>query len=200
MSRIAGVILAGGAGTRIGGDKALVPFGAGTLLDAAIARVESQVSALALSVPRADAAAYRARFAGPLLFDAAAERAGPLAGIVAGLEWLGTLDDTGWLATFPCDTPFLPRDLVAQLSAGAGRAPVAARDGSRLHGVCALWPLDCLSQLREGVTRGTLRSVRGALDALGGTARDIAGDADAFFNVNTKDDLAKAEQIAARAP
>ncbi len=120
---------------------------------------------------------------------------GRWAGVIAGLEWArGT---ASWLATFPCDTPFLPRDLVAQLMREAGDAPVAARHGGRLHGVCAVWPVSCLERLRAGVERGRLRSLHGALDRLGGTACDVAGGPDAFFNINTPDDLARAEALAA---
>lgn len=189
---IAGVILAGGAGSRIGGDKALMPFRSGTLIDAVIARVQSQVDALALGIPTASADAYQARFGAryPLLRDTLG--AGPLAGIVAGLEWA----QGDWLASFPCDTPFLPKDLVAQLMRDAVDTPVAARSGGRLHGVCAVWPVRCLAQLREGVETGQLRSLKSALDRLGGRAVDIASDDDAFFNVNTQADLAEAEAIA----
>ncbi|HEY0303116.1 MAG TPA: molybdenum cofactor guanylyltransferase [Rhizomicrobium sp.] len=193
----AGIVLAGVAGTRIGGDKALQPFGAATLLDAVIARVEGQVSTLALSVPANSASTY-ARFGAPLVFDSFPEGTGPLAGIVAGLGWLAARGEARWLASFPCDTPFLPRDLVAQLLTQADQVPVAARDANGLHGVCALWPVACAPTLRAGVEAGTLRSLKSALAALGATACDIAGDAGAFFNVNTQDDLSKAEALARR--
>ncbi|MEJ0025063.1 MAG: molybdenum cofactor guanylyltransferase MobA [Rhizomicrobium sp.] len=193
---IAGVILAGGAGSRIGGDKALVPFRGRTLIDAAIARVRGQVGELALSVPTAGLEAYRAhlgtRF--PLLVDSLPGGTGPLAGVVRGLEWArGTAE---WLATFPCDTPFLPDDLVAQLMRDAAGAPVAARSEGRMHGVCAVWPVSCLERLRAGVVEGQWRSLHGALDQLGGAVYDVACEEGAFFNVNTPEDLAQAEAMA----
>ncbi|MEI9989213.1 MAG: molybdenum cofactor guanylyltransferase MobA [Rhizomicrobium sp.] len=193
---IAGVILAGGAGTRIGGDKALVPFRGRTLIEAVIGRVQDQVGELALSVPIARVDAYRARlgmrFA--LLADSLPGDTGPLAGVVRGLEWArGTAK---WLATFPCDTPFLPDDLVAQLMRDAPEAPVAARSEGRMHGVCAVWPVSCLERLRAGVVEEHWRSLHGALDHLGGTIRDIACESEAFFNVNTPEDLARAEALA----
>ncbi len=194
---IAGVILAGGAGTRIGGDKALAPFRGASLLDAVVARVRRQVDQLALSIPASGADAYRACFEGPLLFDTLAD-AGPLAGIVAGLEW--ARGSAQWLATFPCDTPFLPTDLVAQLMRGAADAPVAARNRERLHGVCAVWPVQCLARLRSGVEQGQLRSLRDALKYLGGTIQDFDGEPDAFFNVNTPEDLVRAETMAKDSP
>jgi molybdenum cofactor guanylyltransferase len=197
MPQIAGVILAGGAGTRVGGEKALLPFAGGTLLDSVIARAPQQVSQLALSVPEAAADIYRSRYPNyPLLFDSFAERVGPLAGVIAGLEWLRTLEAMKWLATFPCDTPFLPRDLVAQLTANAANVPVFAHDGERLQGACAVWPGHSLEPLREGVETGPLRSLQSAMNALGGKMCLIRGDTGAFFNINTRDDLARAEEMA----
>ncbi len=197
LQRVAGVILAGGAATRIGGEKALLPFGGGTLLDAVIERVAPQVSRLTLNVPQTSAETFAERYRDyPLLFDPIPDRAGPLAGAIAGLEWLHTVPGTEWLATFPCDTPFLPRDLVAQLMAHARQAPVFAHDGERLHGICAIWPVRCLEPLRKGVEGGQLRSLRSAMEALGGKICLIRADKRAFFNVNTRDDLACAEELA----
>jgi molybdopterin-guanine dinucleotide biosynthesis protein A len=197
MEKPAGLILAGGAASRIGGEKAMLPFGNATLLNAVIARVRPQLSALALSVRKDDAARYAAHCGNiPLVFDGVIEDAGPLAGIVAGLEWLANRDDGRWLATFPCDTPFLPRDLVGQLTACAHDAPVFARDAERLHGVCALWPLACLDRLRTGVQTGKLRSLQSALSELSGETCLIAAPSHAFFNINTQEDLREAERLA----
>ncbi|MGD0192592.1 MAG: molybdenum cofactor guanylyltransferase [Rhizomicrobium sp.] len=193
----AGLILAGGAASRLGGEKAMLPFDGATLLDAVIARVASQVSTLALSVRTGDGRCYASRYANfPLVFDASIDHAGPLAGIVAGLEWLARRDGARWLAAFPCDTPFLPHDLVSQLWARTRDAPVFARDGERLHGVCAIWPLECLDRLRTGVETGKLRSLQGALSELGGETCLIAAPPHAFFNINTQDDLQEAERLA----
>jgi molybdopterin-guanine dinucleotide biosynthesis protein A len=193
----AGLVLAGGAATRIGGDKALLPFRKATLLDAVIARVGPQVSVLTLNVQRDREAEYRALYPGiTVIIDDFPKGTGPLAGVIAGLEWLSTLSGPRWLATFPCDTPFLPHDLVAQLMAGAHDVPVFARDEARMHGVCAVWPLFCAPALRLGVEQGKLRSVMSAMEALGGETRLIRAEAHAFFNINTRDDLATAEQLA----
>lgn len=198
MNSVAGVILAGGGATRIGGEKALAPFLAGTLLDAVIARVQPQVSLLALSVPAGQLDLYRQRYGEsyPLLLDPFPTGVGPLGGVIAGFEWLETLDGPRWLASFPCDTPFLPSDLVAQLAQDADDAPVAARDGSRIHGVCALWPLASAGRLRNWVEEGRLRSLRSALEALDGKTRLIAAEPEAFFNINTPEDLAAADEMA----
>jgi molybdopterin-guanine dinucleotide biosynthesis protein A len=194
---VAGLILAGGAATRIGGDKALLPFADGTLLDAVIARAGAQVSDLAINVPRDREAQYRALYpTHTVIVDDFVKGTGPLAGVIAGLDWLNTLDGPRWLATFPCDTPFLPRDLVAQLMAGARDVPLFARDEARLHGVCAVWPFSCATTLRDGVEQGRLRSVMSAMEALGGETRLIRAEAHAFFNINTREDLATAECLA----
>jgi molybdenum cofactor guanylyltransferase len=199
VRRVAGIILTGGAGSRIGGGKAHVPFRDGTLLDAVIGRVAPQVPVLALNVT-VRAAGQFASYAAthPLVPDSMAEGTGPLAGVVAGLDWLAVNDAGDWLATFPCDTPFLPSDLVEQLMARAEDRPVAARADGRLQGVCAVWPAACRDTLRTGVESGRLRSLHGALDALGGTAVDVVCEPSAFFNVNTAEDLRRAEAMALR--
>jgi molybdopterin-guanine dinucleotide biosynthesis protein A len=194
---VAGVILAGGAATRIGGEKALLPFAGGTLLDAVIARAEPQVSQLALNVHKASAEKYRVRYPGyRMLFDSFGEQVGPLAGVIAGLEWVHGMEGVHWLATLPCDTPFLPHDLIVQLVAQGHDVPVFAHDGSRQHGICAIWPLACVERLREGVEVGHLRSVQSAMKALGAQTCVFESQAQAFFNINTRDDLARAEEIA----
>jgi molybdopterin-guanine dinucleotide biosynthesis protein A len=196
--RIAGVILAGGAAIRIGGEKALLSFAGGTLLDAVIARVAPQVSQLALNVSAASAEKYRARYpTHALLFDTFPERVGPLAGVIAGLEWAHSLQGIERLATFPCDTPFLPRDLIAQLMAEARNAPVFAHDGRRQHGICAIWPLGCVERLRQGVEGGYLRSVHGAMKALKAKTCVFEVETHAFLNINTPEELAQAEELAA---
>lgn len=166
--------------------KPLTPFAGAALIDAVIARVERQVERLALDVPAEMADAYRARFPHTVLADLFPERAGPLCGIVTGLEWLG--GDV--LATFPCDTPFLPLDLVAQLARHP--APVVVGEMP----VCGLWSKGNLAALKAQVGG----SVRGAVEALGGRACDIAGAArHAFFNVNAPRDLEEAMLLHAQA-
>jgi len=194
--RIAGVIIAGGKGTRLGGDKPLRPFAQATLLDAVIQRVRPQVDALALNVSAAAFPRYRG-YDLELIADEERGDIGPLAGVLAGLHW-AQLQRAEWLATFPADTPFLPYDLVSRLRISArGFAPAAACDSSGLHGLCALWPTAAQSQLLEAVRNANLRSLREALTRLGGSECAFAGDADAFFNVNTPEDLARAERLAA---
>ena len=187
--KIDGIILAGGASSRMGKAKALLPFGNTTLIEAVIARAAPQVGVLAINVPRPDADKYEVRHSHPVLPDLYDDNLGPLCGIVTGLTWC----KTEWLATFPCDTPFLPRDLVAQLAKQALDKPFVAKGAQ----VCGLWPKACLPQLKAGLESGALRSVLSAVEALGGTVCEIDAPEHTFFNINTKDDLAEAIRLSA---
>jgi molybdopterin-guanine dinucleotide biosynthesis protein A len=196
---IAGIVLAGGKGERIGGSKPLLPFNGRTLIEAVIDRVAPQVGRLALNVPSADEAAYRehlgVRF--DLVTDPFEQGFGPLAGVIGGLTWAQT-HGADWLATFPCDAPFIPIDLVAKLqSVSHAGHPAAAEDASGFQGSCAIWPIACLEPLRERVQGYGLRSLQAALNAFYAT-RCRFEDEDAFFNVNTPEDLGKAARLAAQ--
>lgn len=187
--RVDGVILAGGASSRMGEAKSLLPFNGKTLIEIVVARAAPQVLTLAINAARADVDTYKARFSQTVLPDLYEDKLGPLCGIVTGLAWCGT----DWLATFPCDTPFLPRDLVAQLAKYANTRPVVAKGVQ----VCGLWPKACLPQLKASLESGELRSVLGAVEALSGTVCEITAPEHTFFNVNTKDDLARAIRLSA---
>ncbi len=192
--RISGAIIAGGKATRLGGSKPLVPFAGATLLDAVIGRVRSQVDHLALNLP-ADTTAFPNDL--PVLVDTTPGVVGPLAGIVAALEWARSAG-VQWLASFPGDTPFLPHDLVAQLQIAAqSDVPVFAHDGTRAHYLCALWPGACLESLRAGVTSQAWRSLYRVHEELGAASCVVKAPPNAFFNVNTPEDLAEAERLAA---
>src|ERR1700678_944616 len=166
---IVGIIVAGGKGLRLGGDKPLRVFGGATLLEAAIERTRPQVEQLAINAPREALPRYRAVLGNDFEFlnDDEPGDVGPLAGILAGLDWAERLHAT-WLATFPTDTPFLPRDLVKRLLASGGSVPVAAHDGERLHGLCAVWPVRARAALRDAVRNGEMRSLHRAIAHLGG--------------------------------
>jgi len=166
----------------MGAHKPLMPYQEKTLIDAVIARVAPQVRSLAIDVPRTMVDKYPYSNVLPDLFD---EQLGPVCGIITGLTWL----DGEWLATFPCDTPFLPLDLVSQLAAAG--VPVVVRDMP----VCGLWPKSALGELTKRVGK----SVRSALAALGGVEVDVAAPPHAFFNVNAPEDLQAAMLLASRA-
>lgn len=201
---IAGVILAGGASSRMGGgDKCLLEFGGTTLIERIAARLAPQVEASALS---ANGRPERFSFLGlPVIADAAGPPAGPLAGVLSGMRWAaGRSDGAGYLATLASDTPFFPTDLVARLAAAAGgrRGIVLAASMGRTHPVVGLWPLALAEDLAAYLAAGESRRV----DAYAGgrhpvTLVDFAPLADGFdpfFNVNTPEDLATASRRLAR--
>jgi molybdenum cofactor guanylyltransferase len=195
---VVGLIIAGGRATRMGADKPFVRFRDGCLIDAVIARVQPQVEDLMLNLnpDQIGWSAYREKFA--VLPDPFHGSAGPLGGIVAGLQALSSAR-ASWLATFPCDTPFLPLNLVATLQAAAetnADRPVVAEAGGRVQSLCALWPKACLEPLREGVASGAFRSVWRMLDALGAVRTEVVSGPHAFFNINTPADLAEADRLA----
>lgn len=200
MSEVAGLILAGGRSTRMGGrDKAFCRLGGEMLLARALRRLAPQLPQLAVS-----AGGDPSRFAGlpwPVLADAAGA-GGPLAGVRAGLAWAaGLADPPRHLVTVPVDAPFFPEDLVARLMAaadGPGVLAVAVGAGGR-QPVFAAWPLALAAALDAFLCAGETRRVGAFLDRHG--ARTVvfppaASGPDPFFNVNTPADLAEAGRLA----
>lgn len=189
-----GVILAGGQATRMGGgDKGLLTLGDSTILNRVIARLEPQVAALALN-----ANGDPARFGGlglPVVADSIAGFAGPLSGVLAGMDWAADQGATH-IVTAAADTPFFPCDLVPQLMLAAEKAgaqlALASTPGGR-HPTFGLWPVALRDDLRASLNDG-LRKVILWTDKHGCAMADFPDDA-AFFNVNTPDDLATAETM-----
>jgi molybdopterin-guanine dinucleotide biosynthesis protein A len=190
-----GIILAGGLATRMGGgDKALLPLGQGTLLNHVIDRLAPQVAGLGLNA-NGDAARF-ARFGLPVLPDTIEGFPGPLAGVLAGMDWAA---DKGaeTIITAAADTPFFPCDLVAQLllAAEGMAAPLAlaASDDGR-HPTFGLWPVSLRHDLRAAL-QGGLRKVVAWTDAHNAATAHFPGATpDPFFNINTPDDLAMAQR------
>jgi molybdopterin-guanine dinucleotide biosynthesis protein A len=187
--RPAGVILAGGAGRRMGGaDKALLRLRGRTLLSLVADRLAPQVAALALNA-NGDAA----RFCDtglPVLRDELHD-AGPLAGILAGMDWAAARGYAR-IVTAAVDTPEFPGDLVARLVHDAGPgAAYAASD--RAHPTFGLWPVALRDDLRARLLAGERKLGLWAQQI--GAARVIwpKGDRDPFTNINTPEDLAQAE-------
>ena len=198
---VSGVVLAGGLARRIGGgDKPLCKIGGHTILSRVIARLEPQCERLFLSA-NGDPMRF-ASFGLPVIADGVKQHPGPLAGILAGLDWVAAhRPNTQWILSVPGDCPFLPRDLVVRLrqavSAEDAELAVAASQG-RSHPVIGLWKVALRDALREALVVEGLRKVQGW------TARyRVATVAwpdeplDPFFNVNTVEDLAEAERLAA---
>lgn len=189
---IAGVILAGGRSSRMGGrNKAFVEIEGVSLLQRAVARLSPQVDALAIN---ANVSIDDQPL--PVLPDATTTFDGPLAGVLAGLIWAKA---NGWerLATAAVDTPFFPPDLVESLAANNTPRIILARSGSRDHPVFALWPVAALDPLKAFLDRGETRRVMTFLEDYGYESVDFSVEPfDPFFNINTPQDLTTAVRIA----
>ena len=195
-----GVVLAGGQARRMGGgDKPLRLLAGRTMLDRVIACLGPQCDGLLLN-----ANGDPGRFASlglPVAADEGEGFAGPLAGILAGLDWCAAhRPDLPWIATAAADAPFLPADFVARLHAArseAGHPLACAESGGRAHPTNALWPVSLRDDLRAALLGGE-RTIARWTDRHGiAAARWPVGRHDPFFNVNTPADLAAAEAILA---
>jgi len=187
MNTVAALILAGGQASRLGGaDKALLLLQGRPLLAHVLARVAPQAGIVALSA-NGDAGRFAA-FGLPVLADAVPQQ-GPLAGVAAGLAWAAS-SGAEMLLTVPVDTPFIPTDLAARLA----RAPAAASWRGRQHHLVALWPVGALPALAALLAMPGPRSVRHALALMNARAVAFPGTQDPFLNVNTAEDLARANQ------
>ena len=182
---IAGVVLAGGRATRLGGvDKALLPLGGQAVLDMVVARLRPQVQTLAISA-NGDPARF-SRFALPVLADEVLGR-GPLGGVLRGLGWAAG-QGADWLLSVPGDTPFIPDDLAVRLAPG----PAWAESGERLHPLVALWPVACAPDLARWLVAHQSGRVRSFGEAIGMRAETFEAAPDPFHNINTAEDLAAA--------
>lgn len=198
------VILAGGRASRMGGgDKGLLDLGGRPLLARVVSRLAPQCAALALNA-NGDPARLAA-FGLPVLTDGVPGLPGPLAGILAGMDWAAALGVDRMLSA-PGDTPFLPGDLAARLAAGGdGIVLAAGRDAGGLvsdHPAVGLWPVALRDGLRAFLDGGGRRV--GAFARAHGAALAVweAGASDPFFNINTPADLerARAMSSAERSP
>lgn len=198
-----GVILAGGRATRMGGgDKGLRLLGGRPLLAHVIDRLAPQADALVINANGAPE-----RFAGfrlPVIGDSVTGHAGPLAGVLAGMDWAAERG-AGAIVTAAADTPFFPRDMVRRLRDAAGPSGLALAatpdaDGRVWqHPTFGLWPVALRDDLRAAL-EGGLRKIVAWTDRHGaGSAVFEAAPFDPFFNVNTPDDLAEAEVLLGRA-
>lgn len=193
-----GILLAGGRATRMGGgDKALRPLGGVPVLARVITILRPQCDALVISA-NGDVTRF-AEFGLPVVADEIEDYAGPLAGILAGLDFLAAREPrTAFAVSVSGDTPFLPADLVARLHAAraAVRADVAcARSGGAIHPVIALWPLGIRPALRSALAEN-LRKVDRFLSRHAVAYADWpVAPVDPFFNINTPDDLVAAEHM-----
>ena len=201
--KIAGVLLAGGLARRMGGgDKCLRPLAGTPILGHVLARVRPQVGPLMLNV-NGDPTRFEA-FALPMAADVIDGYAGPLAGILTGMEWAAeNAPECEWLASFATDAPFLPEDMVARLVrsiAAQGADMARAASEGRAHPVFALWPVALRGDLRRALVEQDMRKVDAwtARHKLA-TVEFAAGPRDPFFNANRPEDFAEAERLMALA-
>ena len=196
---VAGVVLAGGLSRRMGGgDKSLKLLAGKTILERVIARALPQVKALVLNA-NGDASRF-ARYGLPVVADSVAGFAGPLAGVLAGLDWAAAqAPGVTHVASFATDAPFFPPDLVKRLEETVrdGKHDLAcAASGGREHPVFGLWPVALREDLRqalvEGLRKVDLWTARHRLARV----EFAASPYDPFFNVNRPEDLAEAERLA----
>lgn len=194
-STIAGVLLAGGLSRRMGGgDKSLRVLGGATILARVIARARPQVAALVLNA-NGDPARFR-EFGLPVVSDSIPDFAGPLAGVLAGLDWAAVnVAGATHVASFATDAPFLPTDLVARLADAVkdGRHDLAcaASDG-RSHPVFGLWPLDLREDLRAALHTGMRKVDQWTARHRLAVVDFPVQPEDPFFNANTPEDLERA--------
>ena len=197
--KIVGLLLAGGQSRRMGGgDKALRLLGDRSLLDHVIERMRPQVAALVLNA-NGDSSRF-ARFGLPVVADSVADFAGPLAGVLAGLDWTAAnRPDCEFVVSVATDAPFLPKDLVARLVEGRekeGAELACAASGGQPHPVIGLWPVGLREALREAVVGEGVRKV----DVWTGRYRLAMvefpiGAVDPFFNANRPEDLERATAL-----
>ena len=199
MTSIIGMILAGGLSSRMGGgDKTLLTLNNQPILQHVIDRIKPQVDALIINA-NGDAVRFN-DFNLPVVRDTVGDYAGPLAGILAGLEWISTHHPhTQWMISVSGDTPFLPTTLVAQL------INAAQKDNSQLavvrtqgfcHPTIGLWSVSLASALRRALVEEQLYKVDRFTARYSLSIVDFDHvPFDPFFNINTPDELAQAEML-----
>ncbi|ATN34694.1 molybdenum cofactor guanylyltransferase MobA [Rhizobium sp. ACO-34A] len=193
------LVLAGGLSRRMGRDKTIVDLSGQPMIAHVVDRLRPQVSSLAVNAP----SGVLDEIGLPVLADIIPGHAGPLAGVLAGLiHTRESMPEASHLLTVPADTPFLPEDLAARMADDItpGRIVVAASLG-RIHPVVALWPISLTDDLKEWLSNPDNRKLQSFIAHHPSVAVDFptietaSGPLDPFFNVNTPDDLARAEQI-----
>jgi molybdopterin-guanine dinucleotide biosynthesis protein A len=194
-----GLLLAGGQSRRMGGgDKALRLLEGMSLLERVIQRLQPQVEALVLNA-NGDPARF-AKFALPVVADSVPDFAGPLAGVLAGLDWTAAhRPDCPFIVSVATDAPFLPADLVGRLTAEletTGADLACATSGGRAHPVFGLWPVRLREDLRRAVVEDGIRKVdkwtaRHRLVTVAFSDRPV----DPFFNANRPEDLEAAARL-----
>lgn len=192
-SRIPAVILAGGQATRLGGgDKCLRRVGSDRLIDIVMARLAPQVGPMILNA-NGDADRFD-EFGLPVVPDSVSGFVGPLAGVLAGMDWAA---DQGFedIISVAADTPFFPTDLVARLKEQGPLALAATKEGDKVYRqpTFGLWPVALRDDLRAALNDGLRKVVIWTDSHNAGQAVWDVGGFDPFFNINTPQDIELAE-------
>lgn len=196
---ICAILLAGGQSRRMGGgDKCLMQIAGKTVLQRVIDRIGPQVSALALNA-NGDPARFDA-YALPIVPDSIGGFAGPLAGVLTGMQWASEQPGMTHVLTVPTDAPFLPHDLVSRLwdpiCTGKADMTCAESDGRR-HPVVGLWPVALQEKLRTAMVDDDIRKVDRWTARYKLQAEEFGVEPlDPFFNMNRQEDATKAEELA----
>jgi molybdopterin-guanine dinucleotide biosynthesis protein A len=200
-TEIPGVLLAGGLARRMGGgDKPMRTIAGRTILERVIARLKPQCAELLLNA-NGDPARFDA-FGLPVIADGVADFPGPLAGILAALDWVAAnRPNVALVLSAAADCPFLPRDLVARLHQALveqnAQLAVAASD-DQSHPVIGLWSVALRDELRHALVVEDIRKIdRWTARYKLATVTWPTIPLDPFFNANTMDDIAEAERLAA---
>ena len=196
-----GLVLAGGLARRMGGgDKARIEIAGVSILDRVLATLSAQCPRMVINA-NGDPARFEDTSL-PVIPDNVEGHPGPLAGVLAGLDWL-VAEKLGieWMVSVPGDCPFLPDDLVERLHAARREAGVplaCARSGEWRHPVVALWPVALREDLRKALVEDDMRKIEVWTARHGVAIADWPAEpVDPFVNVNTPEDVARAERIAA---
>lgn len=195
---VVGVLLAGGLSRRMGGgDKNLLNLGGSSILARSIERISPQVSHLILNA-NGDPERF-STFGLPIVSDVIDGYAGPLAGVLTGLDWVHeNQPESQWIATFPTDAPFLPFDLVSRLmqAIATDDADMAcATSRNRTHPPIAVWPVRLRNELRRAMIDEDMRKIDlwTARYKISHVAFDDP-EMDPFFNINKPENLEEAER------
>lgn len=188
------VVLAGGRGTRIGGEKPKLQLGGISLLDHALAKARHYSTMVAVSIgSHSEEIEYDA-----VVLRDSTDIAGPIAGLGAALQFAARVGAV-YVMIIPCDTPFLPTDLLQRLVAGIGSASAALpRHAGQIHPACSLWRVGVATKSLLHYHSAGRRSLWGFAETLGYAAVDLPATApDPFLNINTPETLAEAEHLLA---
>lgn len=200
---VTGILLAGGRSSRMGGrEKALLELAGRPMLQHVADRFCPQVARAVINA-NGDSARF-AGFALPVVADGIAGQPGPLAGLLTGMAWAQRETPSArFIATAPADCPFLPRDLIARLMAaltGSDSPCAIAATGGQRHPVAGLWRLELAAAAADALAQN-MRALHRFADAQGCAVAQFSPlpvggtDVDPFFNVNTPEDLERAEML-----